>query len=71
MKVVFTQAPMPIVEYPFLGISNENGCIVLFAEPDRGICVAPGGSNFQGEYSACWDMYAFLPYTGKVTLENN
>ena len=71
MKTTLTQAPIIKVKYPFLGISKENNCIVLFAEPELGICVAPGVGNFQGEYSACWDMYAFLPYTGKVTLENN
>ena len=60
-------------EYPLLGISKPFGFVVLFRVHGHGTVVSPGPvSNIRmGEDSAKWDMDSFVPFTGKLLLEND
>ena len=72
MKVTLQQKPVKI-KYPFLGIHTQLNTIVLFTEPNVGVCVYAGTAslNFIGQYKTTWSTDLFESYNGTVTLENN
>ena len=74
MKIALVEEVKPVKKkYPFLGISKNNKCIVLFSESSVGVCVHAGhaGRSWVGEYSETWIMDAFDAYNGVVRMEND
>lgn len=57
------------IAFPMSGI-GKSGAIILFTAEDTGICIYPDDENSVGEWYNDWDMNCFIPYTGKVILEN-
>ena len=58
-------------KYPCLKISSEDGQIVFFTAPKKGITVAQGNSDHRiGRESETWAEYLFVPFTGSVTLRD-
>jgi len=61
-----------ILKYPLLMISERNSAIVLMTAYGVGTCVNSGAlSNQMGQYAEGWDMDAFIPFQGTVTLSND
>lgn len=64
-------------KYPYLGIMPDgcgcSGLVVLFTSGNTGICVRTGqnGYNKIGEYSDNWAEWSFVPFDGRVFLEND
>lgn len=59
------------IDYPCLMMSRVSGNVVLFTSKGKGMCVHKGDSGWNvGCYTELWDMNAFNPFNGTVTLEN-
>lgn len=63
----------PARKYPYLGVSEGSGKIVLFRKPDEGTVVNVGASNtFElGERSDYFSEGGYAPYDGSVILSND
>lgn len=58
--------------YPKLMITKTSGCIVLFHEEEKGVCLQKGDTqNIVGNHSSIWNMHAFEDFTGSITLSND
>ena len=73
MKVELIQKEMEDIKYPCLMVSEKTGCIVLFEEDSCGVVVNSDNSLVHaiGYYSKYWKMSDFIPYKGKVILQND
>lgn len=68
MKVTVNEKPSKT--YPYLGIS-DNGCVVLFEEEKKGVCLVKGETNNDvGGYSSMWGESMFKPFTGEIVMSN-
>ena len=63
------------INYPCLMGYKSDGClepfIVLFIEESKGIVIGDSQDFKNGEYYEDWRMSCFMPYNGKVVLEND
>jgi hypothetical protein len=59
--------------YPYLGICQDNGSIVLFTAPDTGMLLHKGCSAWPvGEYEDDgWREEDFEVFQGSLTMENS
>ena len=61
-------------KYPCLMVSKDkDSLIILMTQSGKGMIVSGNGEGFYntpGSYAAGWVMSNFIPYTGKITLEN-
>ena len=70
MKIEITEKKKKM-EYPWIGIGC-NGTIVLFIDDKKGIVLNNTNSEYRiGEYSNCWNMDFFKPFTGTIALSND
>ena len=62
----------PSRDYPYLGIGNRSGKVVLFCKPDEGTLVNEGNNKTwkMGQHSH-FNEFGFIPYDGSVTLSND
>ena len=58
-------------KYPYLGISDDNGLIILFTEKETGIAVNPDCNYAIGHYSNTWFESQFKVFKGNVILSND
>ncbi len=59
--------------YPYLGIYNQGGFVLMFTEPGKGFVVWSDGSIVGRKVGYFMDSaaeFAFSPFTGQITLEN-
>lgn len=77
MKVSVEENSKRNRNYPYIGISLNNKIIVLFKSPCTGTLINLGEDEEYysrncgvGYYSNSWTEDVFIPYDGKVTLEN-
>jgi hypothetical protein len=59
-------------EYPYLGIFQKTGEIVLFSKESSGTTIVPGvgSDNIIGQHSNSYYEERFEAFVGKVVLEN-
>jgi hypothetical protein len=61
-----------LLKYPYIGIELESKNIVLFSEPNKGVCLDSGDTkNTMAEYAANWAEDMFTPFNGTITLSND
>ena len=65
MKVKVKENKGKEIKYPCLMLSNVDNKIVLFYAYCKGTHLKTGG------YSEVWNMNAFTPFNGSITLEND
>ena len=63
------------INYPCLMEYESDGCfdpfIVLFIGESKGLVIGDSQDFKNGEYYENWRMSCFMPYNGKVVLEND
>lgn len=75
MKVTKTSTQKPI-QFPCLMESIHTGMIILASGLTanqsllKGTVLDDPKPSKIGEYAGCWNPESFIPYQGKVTLEN-
>ena len=57
-------------KYPYLGINDNNGLIILFTGKETGIIVNNNTDYYIGHYSNIWTENEFKVFKGNVILSN-
>lgn len=73
MKVqVKEKEPNKEIKYPCLMKAESTKMIVLFLDEKKGTVVSRGGGLYElGDYLTNWEMEAFTPFNGTITLQND
>ena len=59
-------------EYPWIGISEVDKCVVLFFHKNIGVCLDSGDTlNCVGEYTDNWNERGFDRFEGEIVLSNS
>ena len=61
----------PKCKYPYLGIDQKTGGVILFTKRDTGMVVRQDEDFPIGEYDTNWDESSFTPFAGTVQLSND
>ena len=71
MKVEVNKDEEGCLDYPLL-MKSWNGQVVLMTGWERGIVIDGGITDHKiGKYIDQWDMEAFKPFEGKITISND
>ena len=72
MEVIVKEKKEKENKYPYIGIT-ECKCIVLFDNPEEGICLQIGDAEEHevGKYSKAWNEHNFEEFKGEITLRND
>lgn len=58
--------------YPYIGIIDDMGLVVLFNNKREGMCLCSGTSGHKiGYYSNSWSESEFQKVNGEITLSND
>jgi hypothetical protein len=70
-STVKSKVKKQVDEYPCLKIAEDDGTIILFSAPLKGMCIYPGKDTMRkmGEYHSKWNEAVFTPFCGEVTLK--
>jgi len=58
-------------KYPYIGIKEDSGAIVLFIFERTGTTLIDGKYNKAGKFSTNWAESEFTPFNGTITLSND
>lgn len=58
-------------QYPYIGIGDQTGLVVLFTEKGEGMVLNDGRKYSIGKYSKGWSMSYFKPLKGSIELSND
>ena len=71
MKVTVNGKEQKEITYPCLMEYKDSDLIVLFYTKLKGIVLIGNISYKKGDYSDTWNMRAFQPFHGTITLQND
>jgi hypothetical protein len=68
---IIEAAAVPEKKYPYLGVSQKTGMIVLFCSSISGVVIRPAEDYSIGDYNTYWNESNFTPFTGTIQLSND